>query len=581
MRTKKIFWVVLCLFFVTSIFAAEVTIIHTSNLYGNVFPYDYFRDSYEPKGLSVIDAYVKNLRKSNENVLVIDTGNLLYGSPFGDFSRTLGNQPVVEAFNSVGYDVFVPGSFELNFEKGELIKAIQNLKVTTLGANLNNIPNLQSYVVRQLKNGVKVGIVGVIVPCGNYNFADIISSTKKAITNAKNNGANIIVLATSGGITKDPLSGKQLALESTLNIGDVLIKEFSKDVDVFLFGNQAFVYSSAKSNKVYSLSGSEGKGVNKVTISVEKTGNIWKIKSAKIEYLNLSKVVPAEDFLKKFEKYENAFENWLNEGIFSSAMTVGFNKYMALIEDNVMLELVNKSIIEYTKSSVGIWNVFNPTYLGIAEGEFTRRNLYALVGKTTTVKLVKMTGKDIKKIINLSLQNMEYENSKIKFDEKLVSSPWLYDIFENLNYEIVVNERKIKNISYAGKNLEDNDLVIVSIPSVRTYGKDPILFGTVIKDFEVPVQYVVLNTLEKVLNGKVINVTEDSNRSTLVKLEYTVGAGDTLRRLSYRLAVSEEELLFENKFIKDPNLLRPGWRLTYYKRYLDLIPPLKEFFEVK
>lgn len=581
MVRKNTFLMVLALFLATYVFATEIVILHTSNLYGTVFPYDYYRDIYEAKGLSVIDTYVKNQKKINENLLLIDTGNLFYGSPFGDFSRTLGNQPVIEAFNSIGYDVFVPGSFELNFEKNELSKVIQNLKAKTLGGNLNNIPNVQGYIVKQLKNGVKVGIVGVVVPYGNYNFSEIISSTKKAITSAKNNGANIIILATSGGITKDPVSGRQIALESNLNIGDKLVKEFSKDVDVFLFGNQALVYASTKSNKVYSLPGSEGKSVNKITVNVEKVNNAWKLKSAKIEYINFSNVAPSETFLEKFEKHEGAFENWLNESIFTSAMTVSFNKYMALIEDNVALEIVNKCIIEYTKSSAGIWNIFNPSYMGIAEGEFTRRNLYALIGKTTTVKLVKMSGKDIKNIINSSLKNVEYENSRIKFSEKLASYPWLFDIFENINYEIVVNEGKFRSISYAGKNLEDDDTILVSVPSARTYGRDPILFGNVVKDFELPVQYMVLNSLENVVNGKVLTLSEDGNRSTLVKLEYVVSPGDTLRRLSYRLAVPEEELISENKFIKDVNLIRPGWRLTYYKKYLDLIPPLKEFFEVK
>lgn len=581
MVKKIIFLVVLSLFFATSIFAVEVAILHSSNLYGTVFPYDYFKDSYEAKGLAVIDTFVNIQRHFYSDLLLIDTGNLLYGTPFGDFSRTLGDSPVVEAFNLVGYDVFVPGTFELNLNKTELSKTFQKLKANILGGNLRNVQKVQSYVVKQLKSGLKIGIIGVVVPYGNYEFDELVNSVRKAITNAKSEGANILVLATSGGITNDPITGKQLALESPLNVGDRLVKEFSKDIDVFLFGNQAFVYASAKSNKVYSLPGSEGNGINKIILDVEKSGNSWKMKSARIEHVDFLYYSPSVEFLRNFETYERSFQNWLMETVFTSAITSGFSKYLALLEDNIALEIINKAIIEYTKSSAGIWNIFNPNFTGIVEGPISRKDLYALVGKPTTVKLVRMSGKDIKNILIRASQSKRYENGKVVFDEKLVDNPWLFDMFENIRYEIVANEGTVRNIIYVGKNLEDNDTVVVSVPSIRTYGKEPVLYGKVIKDFELPVQHIFMNTLDKILNAKVLDFFDDANRTTVVKLEYTVNAGDTLRNLSYRLGVSEDALLAENTFIKDRNLLRPGWKLVYYKGYLNLIPPLKEFFEIK
>jgi len=269
------------------------------------------------------------------------------------------------------------------------------------------------------------------------------------------------------------------------------------------------------------------------------------------------------------------------ETVFTSAITSGFSKYLALLEDNIALEIINKAIIEYTKSSAGIWNIFNPNFTGIVEGPISRKDLYALIGKPTTVKLVRMSGKDIKNILIRASQSKRYENGKVVFDEKLVDNPWLFDMFENIRYEIVANEGTVRNIIYVGKNLEDNDTVVVSVPSIRTYGKEPVLYGKVIKDFELPVQHIFMNTLDKILNAKVLDFFDDANRTTVVKLEYTVNAGDTLRNLSYRLGVSEDALLAENTFIKDRNLLRPGWKLVYYKGYLNLIPPLKEFFEIK
>ena len=93
---------------------ADVVILHSSNVYGNVVPYNYFTESFEAKGLIPIYSYVQELKSNNENLVLIDTGNLTYGSPFGDYYIDKPDNPVMTLFNQIVYDVFVPGTFELS-----------------------------------------------------------------------------------------------------------------------------------------------------------------------------------------------------------------------------------------------------------------------------------------------------------------------------------------------------------------------------------------------------------------------------------------------------------------------------------
>ncbi|HQO04962.1 MAG TPA: LysM peptidoglycan-binding domain-containing protein [Fervidobacterium sp.] len=560
---------------------ADVVILHSSNVYGNVVPYNYFTESFEAKGLIPIYSYVQELKSNNENLVLIDTGNLTYGSPFGDYYIDKPDNPVMTLFNQIGYDVFVPGTFELSLEQDRLENLIGKFKGYTLAGNLKGLnTKVYTYYTKVLPNGLKVATIGVTPNYGKMTFDDQVKVIKEKLTKLKEQvKPDVIVLATSGGITNDPITGKKLALESDLNIGDRLVKEFAKDVDVFLFGNEAIVYTRTNNNKAYSIPGADGSSINEINIKLNKVSNKWAIKDISIKNVDMASVEVSQPILSWAEQYEAPVENWLNERVLDSTITVGFHKYMAILEDNLITEIVNKSIIDYTKASAGIWNVFNPNYSGLAEGIVTRKDIYKMVGKTTTVKLVQMTGMDIRNLVASYSKYIKFSDSRIVFSSLLSKEPWIIDLFENIQYENVINDGTIRRLDFAGKPISDSDQFFVSLPSLRTYGDNPIFAGKVVKDFEVPVANILLENIKTIVGGETINLQEDMNRSVYIGLQYTVQPGDTFRQIAYRLAVSEDELLKLNPVIKDVNLIRPGWKLNYYKRYLDLIPPLKELFE--
>ncbi|MGC8902796.1 MAG: 5'-nucleotidase C-terminal domain-containing protein [Fervidobacterium sp.] len=566
-------------FFAVLGFSSQIVVLHTSNIYGNVLPYNYFNNTYQSGGLAIIKTYVDDLREKNKDVLLIDTGNLLYGSPFGDFSKTKNDIPVIDTFNKIKYDAFVPGTFELNYPPEKLLDVFSKMKAKVLASNLKGLlsNNIESYYIKTSSEGFKIAVVGVVTTYKSGNLVDYKTAVRNTLKTVKSKNPDLIILATSGGITNSPISGKSLALKSDLNIGDELVKEFSNDVDIFLFGNQDVVYTSSKSNKVYSIAGSEGTGVNKITIVAEKENNKFKIKSIDIKRVDFAGIIPSEEILNSIAVFEAEFNKWLDESIATSTVSSGFNKYMTILDDNLITEIVNKSIIDYVFANAGTWNVFNPSCQGISEGPITRRDIYSFVGKTTTIKLVELTGKDIKEIINNSVNLLNYDGTKVIFKEPLITKPWLFDLFENIEYGIVLNEKTVRNVLYAGKPLEEKDKLLVSVPTVRTYGTLPILKGKVVKDFEIPVQEILFNSFA----NKEISAEIDGNRSSYVKLEYVVKPGDTFNQLVQRLAVSAQEFLELNPIIKDINLLRPRWKLVYYKKYLDLIPPLREIFELK
>jgi len=94
MNTKRLAtWVILCsLFWTVSALAQKVaktisfSIVETSDVHGNYFPYDFINGKPGEGSLSRVSTYVKQLRKErgNHRILLVDNGDILQQTSLGD-----------------------------------------------------------------------------------------------------------------------------------------------------------------------------------------------------------------------------------------------------------------------------------------------------------------------------------------------------------------------------------------------------------------------------------------------------------------------------------------------------------------
>jgi 2',3'-cyclic-nucleotide 2'-phosphodiesterase/3'-nucleotidase len=68
-----------------------ITILGTTDLHGNIYPVDYYTDKPENRGLAKIATLVKSLRKDNTNVVLIDSGDTIQGTPLEYFHNRRNN----------------------------------------------------------------------------------------------------------------------------------------------------------------------------------------------------------------------------------------------------------------------------------------------------------------------------------------------------------------------------------------------------------------------------------------------------------------------------------------------------------
>jgi len=59
----------------------HIRVLATTDLHGNLFPYDYYNARPAPRGLAKIATLIEQERRDNPNTLLVDCGDTIQGSP--------------------------------------------------------------------------------------------------------------------------------------------------------------------------------------------------------------------------------------------------------------------------------------------------------------------------------------------------------------------------------------------------------------------------------------------------------------------------------------------------------------------
>src|SRR4030095_9860767 len=91
----------------------QITILGTTDLHGNILPIDYYTNKSDNRGITKIATLIKRVRKEQPNVLLIDSGDTIQGSPLESFHGRKNNappDPMMLVMNSLNYDAMAVGN---------------------------------------------------------------------------------------------------------------------------------------------------------------------------------------------------------------------------------------------------------------------------------------------------------------------------------------------------------------------------------------------------------------------------------------------------------------------------------------
>lgn len=489
-------WVVIVLSFGTTTIAlaaeeeTTITILETSDLHGMIYNYDYAADTETNYGLAKIATIIKEERKKDENLLLVDCGDTLQGNLLGNF-RNEKIHPGIEAMNLLKYDTWTLGNHEFDYEFESLEKAIQQSNAKVLSGNIykeDGTRFVEPYTIMEVK-GVKVAFFGLTSPYvtrwvsdpskyNNMTFTNPMEETDKILQELEGK-ADVIIgvvhIGEEGEQEKDGMD--QIALNYADKIDALLIGHSHAQVAKSLVNNKFQTENSSDSELVIIEPGANGTSIGKCTLNLKKKNGEWEVINRSAELISTAET-KADEELK--EAMHSLHENSLaeaNQVIGKIGADFYEELYLlpgipnGLIEDHALADLINMVQLKESGADVSMAALFSPD-ANLEKGEFKFKDGVKVYKYDNTLYAVKVTGAQLKKI--MEAQTGALYNTYKTGDVTISFHPdfrlYKYDMFAGIDYNINISKpvgQRIEQITYKGKPLKEEQTLILALNDYR------------------------------------------------------------------------------------------------------------------
>lgn len=469
----------------------HITILGTTDLHGNIDPIDYYTNKPDNRGLAKIATLIKRERKNDPNLLLIDSGDTIQGTPLESFHNRKNNQPpdpMMLVMNSLHYDAMTVGNHEYNFGLKVLEKARSEAQFPWLSANTYDIKtdktHYQPYIVKDI-GGVRVGVLGLTTPgipnwenAPNYvglEFREPVSEARKWVQVLRTKErADVVVIAMHMGLDEDLRTGEISPGQVTHENEAIAIAKQVPGIDVIFMGHTHRDVSSLYINGVLLTQANYwGRHLARADLYLEKAQTGWGVyaKSARTIAVD-DKVDPDQEALKLAEPYDRETQAWLSRIIGESAEELSARE--ARFRDTAILDLVQRVQLEAGKADVSMVANFNPA-ARINKGAVTVRDIAGLYVYENTLVVLEVTGQQLKDALEHSAKYFRaYEPGKAAadlVDDKIPA--YNFDIAEGVEYELDISKpvgQRIRNLRYQGQPLKPEQKIRLATNNYRVNG---------------------------------------------------------------------------------------------------------------
>lgn len=256
---------------------ADLRVLETTDLHTNIMDFNYYSGKDDPTiGLARTASLIHAARSEAKNSVLVDNGDLLQGSPMGDYMAKVGLQmgdvhPAYKAMNLLDYEVGNIGNHEFNYGLDFLNKSISGAEFPYINSNVycaddngcwNGVKKgahlFTPYIIKQKtiidsegnNQTINIGYIGFVPPqillwdkqnlTGKVTVEDIVETAKKYVPEMKAKGADIIIAIPHSGIGSTENPGDPMAENATYAL------TYVDGIDAILFGHSHSIFPDAK-----------------------------------------------------------------------------------------------------------------------------------------------------------------------------------------------------------------------------------------------------------------------------------------------------------------------------------------------
>lgn len=481
----------------------DLRIMETTDLHSNMMDFDYYKDAPTEKfGLVRTASLINAARGEATNSVLVDNGDLIQGSPLGDYMASKGLKageihPVYKALNTLDYAVGNLGNHEFNYGLDYLHKALAGAKFPYVNANIIDVKTqkplftpwlIQDTAVKDQdgkSHTLKIGYIGFVPPQimtwdkanleGKVTVNDITESARRYVPEMREKGADIVVVIAHSGLSAEPY--KTLAENSVYYLSEV------PGVDAILFGHAHAVFpgkdfAAIKGADIEKgtlngipavIPGMWGDHLGVVDLVLNNDGGSWKVAQSKAEARPIydaaaKKALVAEDtnLVKVLKADHDATREFVSQPIGKSADNM--YSYLSLVQDDPTVQVVNNAQRAYVEhfiqgdpdlANLPVLTAAAPfkaggrkndpaSFVEVEKGQLTFRNAADLYLYPNTLVVMKVTGQEVKDWLECSAGQFNQIDIHSSKPQSLINwddfRTYNFDVIDGVNYQIDVTQ---------------------------------------------------------------------------------------------------------------------------------------------
>lgn len=506
-------------------------IIHTTDVHGNLFAYDFINDRPGSGSYARVSSYVHDLRADQQYVLLLDAGDFLQGQPtayYYNFIDTIKPHLFGQLYNFMEYDALTVGNHDIEAGHSVYDRLVGELTMPLLGANVireeSGLPYFQPYVIVK-KGGRRIAVIGTTMPGLTHNlpealwsgmrFEDQIETIQDYMPEILANEPDLIVaLIHSGSGPKDSIPRPM-----SENVGYQLAHAVP-ELDLILLGHDhrelcdSVVHDSGKTTYLLNPA-NDAQAISHTTVRFcpNNSGKIW----VTPEIVSLSDVTPNSALEHRFKEEFQAVKSFVSKQV--GYITESMDARSSFFRPSTFVDLIHQlHFFVYPEAEVSLTAPLDHNAM-LDEGFLYVRDLFKLYRYENMLYLMELTGQEIHDTLEESyerwIQTMKSpQDHLIQIDMDEIGGRYLptknasfnFDTASGITYTVDVTKDRGERvqITQVGKNAFDPTKTYkVAVNSYRANGGGGLLTrGAGIEQSE--------------LKGRVLQATERDLRFYLI-----------------------------------------------------------------
>lgn len=508
----------------------RLAIFATTDIHGALYPYDYFEGADKSSSLLHLYSHIRRYGKTHpdELILTVDNGDILQGDVWSDYDYRHSGGGALFAPRMINevYDVIGVGNHEFNFGLDYLLTACKQVEAVITNANVDFMDHplndcIKPYVILEKETSegpLKIGFLSVVPTQimkwdafhleGRVEVEDMRLTVEATAREMKEAGADIIILLSHSGMSKDPehirsYGENQTFLMTMIQDIDGIVfghtHEFFPDPDFELEVDHIDFRQGSVNGKPMVQPGVSASHLGQLTFDLEYEAG-WRIKSADANLIESHTIEMDEALKSRYLPMHQKVLDYLSEPIGHIEET--WHTYFSRVVPSKAVQVVAEAGKKYALELMDRGEVEKLPVLGfnaaikagrdgahdftvIEAGEITLSSAIDLYKHTNTMVLIKVDGDILKEWLEWSASQFNVPgdgDDLLKPNSSKNGFPsYNFDTFFDLEYTFDISQppkysgtakklndtERVVEMMYNGKPVQPDDCFIVPANNYR------------------------------------------------------------------------------------------------------------------